>query len=165
MLHAAGVRLILGHAVDWKKLQRRLRDHKAKLQSDALLQLTSIASEIAGQEKQLLTAMVSGASTRNVWKNDSLYVGFVDGEFVLPSRAITPRKAERTIALAQLTLTDAKQFRVVLGQLRERSPAQVREAFKHLPTLDALPAGDVTELFLRVLKVWATLQKSHASQK
>ncbi len=124
MLYATGIRMLAGNAVNWSKLHKRLRDHNSKLINDSLFQFISTLHA----EKTLpLEVMLAGSRIRNEWKNDSLYIALKDQNFKTPAELITPRKAERTIALAFLTLKDTERFLSVNGKLAQRDPSGVKK--------------------------------------
>jgi AbiV family abortive infection protein len=129
MLYTAGLRMLAEHSVDWSRLHKRLRDHKAKLTSDALVAYVN-APEASGTLP--LEAMLFGTGVRNEWKNDSLYIAFKETAFRTPSEMITPKKAERTIGLAILALEDAKHYLFISGKLTQRSPEEVKKTFAHI---------------------------------
>jgi AbiV family abortive infection protein len=71
MLYTAGLRILIDHPVDWCRLHKRLRDHNAKLTSDALVAFVNTPEISEGVPLEVLLA---GTKIRNKWKNDSLYV-------------------------------------------------------------------------------------------
>ena len=105
MLYTSGLRLLAEHPVNWSKLEKRLRDHKSKLTSDALVSYVSTPGAV---DKLDLEKMTGGSTTRNEWKNESLYIALKEGNFKTPSQMITPQKAKRTIELAMFAFEDAK---------------------------------------------------------
>jgi len=126
MLYAAGMKTLAEHPVDWNKLQKRLRDHSSKLTNDAIF---LYANTPKASETLSLELMVTGTKTRNEWKNDSLYIALKDQDFKTPAQLITPRKAERTIALARLIFEDNIHYLSKGGKLAERNAKSVKEIF------------------------------------
>ena len=109
MLYSAGARLIAQKPVDWKRLNQRLRDHKAKLRLETVMIAMFMK---ANGETQMSDDLLSGkaiqfAEVRNDDKNAALYVGFEDGRFILPRDTRNERQSERTIELAKMMLTQA----------------------------------------------------------
>src|SRR5205809_1123055 len=89
MLYTTGLRVLAEHPVNWSKLEKRLRDHTSKLTSDALVSFVSTPGAV---DKLDLEKMAGGSTTRNGWKNESLYIALKDGNFKTPSEMITPQK-------------------------------------------------------------------------
>lgn len=114
MLHATGARILAGQPVDWKRLMQRLKDHKAKLRQEIAAQAMSMLSaanpDVSKMARYMLTSEGADAfsSTRNDQKNAALYVGFIDGKFILPHDTRSERQSWRTIELAADALVEAK---------------------------------------------------------
>lgn len=85
MLYKVGIEVIAGKKYDWEKLQKRFHSHQAKLE------FFSMPYSFPVNIKEL-----------NKRKNDSLYVGFENGSFKLPSDVITKEIAYRCIELARM---------------------------------------------------------------
>ena len=154
MFYAAGLRMLAGKAVDWKKLHKRLRDHNSKLTSDALL---SFISTPGAADTLPLEKMLGGAKTRNQWKNDSLYVSMVDGSFKTPPEMITRKKAERTISIAQFALLDTTRYLAGGGKLSKRSPDEAKKIFSSIDPDKMSPIDG-----LALVKELAKLLQQHA---
>jgi AbiV family abortive infection protein len=146
MLYAAGIRVLAKHPVDWKKLQRRLRDHKEKLRLEivgqALLMKGSGDADMTAAADALLSRGHAHALTekRNDDKNAALYVGLVDGKFIRPRETRTESQSWRTIELASSSHKDLTFVRTKSGPLAMRSIGSIQMPnFDDLPTaLDAL---------------------------
>jgi AbiV family abortive infection protein len=123
MLYAAGVRIIAKHKVNWKRLMQRLRDHKAKLR----LEVAGMAMMMkATGNDEVATAILNGAASaivehRNDNKNAALYVGFVDGTFVMPRDTRSEHQSWRTIELAKMKLTETDFIRKKTGPFSVRA--------------------------------------------
>jgi AbiV family abortive infection protein len=108
MLAATGARLLAGHPVDWKMLNARMRDHKAKLRLENIEM--AFLMKGAGHEDQARELMSGGAiavaEVRNDSKNNALYVGFADGRVTMPSDTRTEYQSLRTIELAEMRYVD-----------------------------------------------------------
>jgi len=139
MLYATGLRILAGNAVDWGKLHKRLRDHKSKLTNDALLLFVSTPG---AADTLPLEHMLAGSQARNDWKNESLYIAFKEGTFRTPAKMITPRKAERTIALALFTLNDTKDFLSAGGKLVTRDAETAKKIFQSALNPEKLKAPE-----------------------
>jgi AbiV family abortive infection protein len=156
MLYTSGLRLLAEHPVNWSKLEKRLRDHKSKLTSDALVSYISTPGAV---DKLDLEKMTGGSTTRNEWKNESLYIALKEGNFKTPSQMITPQKAKRTIELAMLAFEDAKSFVSLGGNLTERKSGEAKRIFKHINP-DKLEPSDVMELIKTLTKLIHSKTKS-----
>ena len=87
ILFKVGIEIIGEKKYDYKKLQKRLRDHKSKIQFFTLpVALDGLNGEY-----------IKGINKR---KNDSLYVGYEKELFMLPSEHITEHIARRTLDIA-----------------------------------------------------------------
>lgn len=149
MLYTSGLRMLAEHPVDWSKLHKRLRDHKSKLTSDALMSFVSAPGAV---EAVQLETMLAGTNTRNEWKNESLYIALKEGNFKTPSEMITRNKAERTIALAIFAFENATDFVSHGGKLTERDPLKAKEMFKFVNP-DLSKAEDAVALIKNLAKV------------
>lgn len=85
MLYKVGIEIIAGKKYDWKKLRKRFHNHKAKLEFFSMPYSFPVNIE-----------------KLNKRKNDSLYVGFENDSFQLPSNVITKKIAYRCIELARM---------------------------------------------------------------
>lgn len=149
MFYSTGLRVLAGHVVDWKKLHKRLCNHKSKLTSDALL---SLITTPGAADTLPIEIMLAGVNVRNDWKNDSLYVGFSEGKFVTPLDIITQRKAERTIALAQLILVDTASYLAQGGKLSERDPETAKWIFGSIGNPDIKDVNDALAFIKKLSK-------------
>lgn len=99
MLFRVLVDVTAGVKVDWKKLNRRFRDHKQKLVNDS-----AISTSLFGKEWKdnglPLEGLFAGIDFKNDRKNSCLYTDWKDGGFTLPSDTITERQSERNLSLA-----------------------------------------------------------------
>jgi AbiV family abortive infection protein len=159
MLYTTGLRLLAEHPVDWGKLHKRLRDHKSKLASDALM---SFVSTPGAADNLDLDKMAGGSTTRNEWKNESLYIAFKDQQFKAPSEMITPQKAERTIALAIFAFESAQQFVSLGGKLTARKPEDAKRIFKHFnpDKVDPSKAAELIKSINRLIHLPSNSQRA-----
>ena len=159
MLQAAGVRLLAGHKVDFKKLNRRLRDHKQKLIAESVNNAVLCAGFDPGAAERMLKSGAGASAARNDQKNDSLYVGFKSGTVSQPLNAISPERALRTISLAVDALTNQASVLKFIGKFADRSPISIPEILPEDLKID----GDTLQMMSVVHH--ALLQKSMANQE
>ena len=165
MLYTCGLRMLVEHPVNWSKFHKRLRDHKSKLMSDALVSFVTTA--ISGGEMPQLEAMLAGTTIRNEWKNDSLYIALKGQDFKIPAQMITAQKAERTISLAIIAFEDAKRYLLSGGKLTQRDPEGAKKIFAHINP-DKLKPSDAAALIKAITKLMhsaAKLSERHESQQ
>lgn len=136
MLFAAGVRIVAGHPVDWKKLRSRFVSHKSKLMQDTLWGFMSTGLAQTEEAPQILGVLSASADGRNDAKNNSLYVGFKDGSFLSPSDAISEKTAARTVELARMAVDEWVVQRRLTPRLADRAPGSMKEQFQHVPQID-----------------------------
>ncbi|EGQ8156801.1 AbiV family abortive infection protein [Vibrio alginolyticus] len=99
MLFRTLIDVAAGKKVDWKKLNRRFRDHKQKLASDAAVSTTLFGKEY--RELGLpLEVLFGGVDFKNAQKNSCLYTDWDNGSFTLPSDTITEKQSERNLTIA-----------------------------------------------------------------
>lgn len=155
MLEAAALRMLAERPVEWKKLMKRLRDHKAKL---ALEEAESAMFLVgAGVHPAADVALQIAARTtdmRNDWKNASIYVNFEDGKFVLPTAQISDRKAERTLLLAEHRLSTFMRRRAMFPPFAKREIGSIRD----MPDIDALMKADPDALMASASKLVALIE-------
>jgi AbiV family abortive infection protein len=126
MLQATGARIVGKLPVDWKHLMQRLKDHKAKLRQEIAWQAISMLGtgneEMSTMANLMLTKDGAEAfsTVRNDQKNAALYVGFLDGKFIVPRDTRTERQSWRTIELAAEALEELKFFRDATGPFSGR---------------------------------------------
>jgi AbiV family abortive infection protein len=126
MLQAAGIKLLAGHPVDYKKLLKRLRDHKAKLAAEHV-QNSVMVTAVGGLEqgREMLEVAMSLTTHRNNRKNASLYVGFENETVTQPSDQFTEHQAARNISLAADALAQRKKMLDLMGHFSERDPIEM----------------------------------------
>lgn len=132
MLFPAGVNVCRGAAVDWKSLWKRFTSHKKKLRLESVDNALLALRYSEGDDDQVLSHMIASGDHRDNKKNWSLYVSFEEGQFVVPSSAITAESAVRTILLAEIRLLEMEQHVKSFAEIVKLTPEQVRERFKHV---------------------------------
>lgn len=100
-----------------------------------------------------LEKMAGGSTTRNEWKNESLYIAFKDEQFKTPSEMITLKKAERTIALAIFSFESAQQFVSLGGKLATRKTEDAKRIFRNFDPykIDHSKAAEIIKSINRLI--------------
>ncbi|MDM1714352.1 AbiV family abortive infection protein [Pseudomonas sp. 165] len=127
MLQAAGTRMLAGHSVDFKKLERRLRDHKQKLIAETINNIVFCAGIDLNAAEDMIQSAGSAPDFRNDLKNNSLYVGFKNGIISQPAENFSAERALRTIALASDALMNQVSILQLLGKFATRGPIRIPE--------------------------------------
>lgn len=160
MLEAAGTRLIAGHKVDFKKLSKRLTDHKEKLRSESTETMIMAAGagipEIAEDIAKFGSNLVN---YRNDNKNSSLYVGIIDGEVSRPHALFSKEKAERTLKLAEFSLKDHRTVREALGPYAQRDPISIQEVNPATMNPSLIDIAALGRLKMQLLSIAVTRSK------
>ena len=99
MLFRVLIDVSAGVKVDWKKLNRRFRDHKQKLVNDSAISTTLFGKEWKDSGLPL-EGLFASIDFKNDRKNSCLYTDWKDGGFTLPSDTITEMQSERNLSLA-----------------------------------------------------------------
>ena len=127
MLHATGVRILAGHTIDFKKLKRRLRDHKQKLIAETINNVVFCAGIDLDIAESLLQVSSRVPDFRNDQKNSSLYVGFENGLVSQPLESVSANRALRTITLAADALKNQMAILKISGPFATREPINIPE--------------------------------------
>jgi len=114
MLYKVGIEIIAGKKFDHKKLEKRLRNHKSKIQ------FFSMPITITGTDSSYTKNM-------NKRKNDSLYVGYEEETFRCPSENITEHISKRTLDLATQTIIKLTNIYKLIQTLDEWNKAPKEE--------------------------------------
>ena len=96
MLYKVAIELLLKQKIDWKKVDRRFRDHKEKIVNDrALTHLLFGTMEVEGSGLDPKLLFNSGTiAYTNARKNSSLYVDWSDGKFQSPEDSVSENQAK-----------------------------------------------------------------------
>jgi len=129
MLNRATIDLLLENQVDWKKINRRFRDHKEKIINDRAITMSLFGEQIGHELDPRVLFAKDTVDFTNDRKNASLYVDYTDNAFVLPEDSITEKLARRNIDLAK--------YRIAL----------LTPGCLHLSELAELPKSDLQKLF------------------
>ncbi|MGQ8813094.1 AbiV family abortive infection protein [Bacillus sp. NA_165.1] len=99
--------------VNWKNVNKDLRDHEGKLRRKFMQQQILLNSK--GINDELLKFIIEKAKHYNTLKNDSLYAGIRNREFTKPSRTIDREIAEANIQVVQeeLKLHEMKKYHLI----------------------------------------------------
>ena len=128
MLFRVLVDVTAGVRVDWKKLNRRFRDHKQKLVNDS-----AISTSLFGKEWKdsglPLDMLFAGIDFKNDRKNSCLYTDWKDGGFTLPSSTITERQSERNLSLAIYRIAKLGPALVELQRLKGESKQELKAKY------------------------------------
>jgi AbiV family abortive infection protein len=101
MFYRVACELALDLSTDWRKLDRRLRDHQDKIRN--VLTMDYFQSEIRADDSDLrdYEEDLAKVPVHNEAKNDSLYVGLTDKGFARPSTRFDRDGAEALTRLAR----------------------------------------------------------------
>jgi AbiV family abortive infection protein len=104
MFYRTACELALDLSPDWRKLDRRLRDHKAKIRN--VLMMDYFESEVRPDNSDVrkLEEDLAQVPLHNQAKNESLYVGLTEDGFVGPSTRFDRHGAETLVRLARTRL-------------------------------------------------------------
>lgn len=99
MLFKVAIDRLLDRKIDWKKVDRRFRDHKEKIVNDRVFTYM-----IFGRiEKQLDPKILFNLGTieyTNARKNSSLYVDWSGGKFHSPEESVSEQQSARNLNIA-----------------------------------------------------------------
>ncbi|MFF7063564.1 AbiV family abortive infection protein [Pseudomonas sp. NPDC008258] len=154
MLEAAGTRLLAGHKVDFRKLSKRLTDHKEKLRSESADTMIMAAGAGVSDLAEIIAKFGSQmVNYRNDNKNSSLYVGIIDGVVARPHTLFSREKAERTLKLAEFSLKEHQAVRNLLGPYAQRAPISIPEVDSSTMDLSSLDIAELGKLKLQLLSI------------
>lgn len=131
MLFRVLVDVAAGEKVDWKKLNRRFRDHKQKLASDAAVSITLFGSELKQQGLDL-GVFFAGVEFKNAQKNSCLYTDWNNGVFTLPSEIITKKQSERNLSMAIYRVAKLGPMLLTLEKLKNESKEKVSGSYPEI---------------------------------
>ncbi|MBF8728839.1 AbiV family abortive infection protein [Pseudomonas guariconensis] len=152
MLQATGVRILAGHAVDFKKLDRRLRNHKQKLIAETMNNAVFCAGVDPSTAEFMIQRGGGTSATRNDQKNNSLYVGFENGTVSQPLDGVSPERALRTISLAVDALTNQSSVLKFAGPFATRRPISIPEILPEDIKLDVETLKHMGAIHLAILE-------------
>lgn len=131
MLYKVCIDVLLGNKVDWKKVDRRFRDHKQKLVNDrAITDILFSSLEVDGKKIDRGVLFNSGGiSYTNRRKNSSLYVDWQKGRFIAPEENFTERQSYRNLEIAKYRIATLSEVVVSLVEISKMSEDEIREIF------------------------------------
>jgi len=97
MLYRALGEKAAGRQVNWKRLNRRFRDHKQKIINDRLISVMLLADDDSDEK---ISDHLKGIEFTNNRKNQCLYVDWEQNDFVMPEEKITKELSDRNLKLA-----------------------------------------------------------------
>lgn len=128
MLFRVLVDVSAGVKVDWKKLNRRFRDHKQKIVNDSAISAALFGQELKNQDLPL-EMLFSGTDLKNDRKNRCLYTDWQDDRFSLPSDVVTEKQSERNLSLAIYRIATLGPKLVELQRLKGANKNELRERY------------------------------------
>ncbi len=102
MLFKVAIERLLGRQIDWKKVDRRFRDHREKIINDRALThmlFGLIEFQDAKLDPNILFSSVAIEYT-NARKNSSLYVDWAEGKFHSPEESVSERQSARNLEIS-----------------------------------------------------------------
>ncbi|GEN27693.1 hypothetical protein HVA01_13390 [Halovibrio variabilis] len=133
MLFRVLVDVASGHKIDWKKLNRRFRDHKQKLVNDSAISISMFGHEWKAKGLPL-EGLFAGVDFKNDRKNSCLYTDWKDGAFTLPSDTITENQSERNLSIAIYRIATLGPHLMELKNLKSVSKHELRSRYpKDIP--------------------------------
>lgn len=138
--------LARNHRVDWKKIDKRLRNHIVKIRGSILLDYLRHPPDGAYQASELSQQM-DAAEDLNDLKNHSLYASQIEDEFFKPSERINPRLATACVAHAREQLQIFQMMYSALYTLMGMTEEGLRHCIE-MPEFQALfqALGNITDL-------------------
>lgn len=128
MLFRTLIDVAAGKKVDWKKLNRRFRDHKQKLASDA-----AVSTTLFGEEYRKIglpiEALFGGVYFKNAQKNSCLYTDWDNGVFTLPSETITEKQSERNLTIAIYRIAKLSPQLLGLERIKKTAKQDLRKLY------------------------------------
>ncbi|ELP3505730.1 AbiV family abortive infection protein [Vibrio vulnificus] len=116
MLYRTAIEVKCGIKVDWKRLNRRFRDHKQKLINDRLMSalICSLADTDPSDGVNIFNSSMAGIEFSNNRKNECLYVDWNNGYFHLPEEIISEELSKRNLDLAtyKILILSPKMMRI-----------------------------------------------------
>jgi AbiV family abortive infection protein len=135
MLFRVLVDVSAGVKVDWKKLNRRFRDHKQKLVNDYTISIALFGHEWKKQGLPI-EELFAGIDFKNDRKNTCLYTDWQDGTFTLPSDTITEKQSERNLSLAIYRIATLGPKLVQLQELKGTNKKELRKKYPEVMPSD-----------------------------
>lgn len=131
MLYKVAIERLLGLQIDWKKVDRRFRDHKEKIINDRALTLQLFGSmEIEGEKLDPKVLFNSGGiEYTNSRKNASLYVDWTEGKFKSPEESVSEEQSARNLDLAMYRVAFMSEVIPSLVELEKKPKDELAKIF------------------------------------
>lgn len=131
MLYKVCIDVLSGNKVDWKKVDRRFRDHKQKLVNDQFTtDMLFDSIELDGKKIDKKVLFNSGTiEYTNHRKNASLYVDWENGEFTSPEENFTERQSHRNLEIAKFRILTLSGVVLSLVEISKKSKEEIKEIF------------------------------------
>lgn len=98
LLFPVALELARDHRIDWKQVDKTLRNHHAKIRGGILLDFMREPPQDGIYQASDLSQRMSASGTLNDMKNWSLYTSLIDHDFVKPSECINAQTATACVA-------------------------------------------------------------------
>ncbi|WP_171820954.1 AbiV family abortive infection protein [Klebsiella michiganensis] len=132
MLYKVCIQVLCKAKVDWKKLDRRFRDHKEKVINDrafTMMVFNNIFSQnMAAISPEILLNRRTVDFTNNR-KNQSLYVDWERGKFVSPEENFTERQSVRNLEIAKFRIGLVSNTIAYLVKLKDLPIEEIKKIF------------------------------------
>jgi AbiV family abortive infection protein len=173
MLGNAAISLVLGHPVDINKLAARFRQHKVKNYNNTYMSVTTDAEREArksGDPKRAIEIFKAQQAILHHWlntnKNASLYVDYLDGQFISPTERITEELAVQFQGLNAFFLSQGSNHLGVLNKVVNDPDAVAMQAKELLGRLEELKTigRELDEEFQEIVDAWLDEQAGKARE-
>lgn len=138
MLAGVGVALLKGHPIDWKKFDKKLTSHSAKLKVLLFVDLLGTPVDPTTRDIQVHKLTMSRIELFNVLKNATLYAGVYQNGFYKPSALFNLAYAKSALTLST---NRYELFAKVEANTRGRL-AQLANSSAYMKLLKTLRTGD-----------------------
>lgn len=131
MLCKVAIDRLLGRQVDWKEVDKRFRDHKAKILNDrAFTHLLFGSMKLEG--KKLDPKVLFNLGTieyTNARKNASLYVDWADGNLQSPEESVSENQSARNLDIAMYRVVLMSNVITSLVELEKKPKDELAKMF------------------------------------
>lgn len=154
IIHVAGVRMLAGVKIDWKKTMRRLRSHTDKLRMEIVQNAVFFAAKSDVQTfRRAMQNAPAMADYRDKRKNSSLYVGIDEGVVTRPSKEVNEHQASRTIGLAKFALEEERNIWRDIGRFQDRKA----EPLSNVAEVDSCTPEEIVKLLEEFAPIYRQL--------
>lgn len=131
MLYKVAIERLLGRQIDWKKVDRRFRDHKEKIINDrAFTYLLYGSMEFEGKKLDPKVLFNSGGiEYTNARKNASLYVDWTEGEFKSPEESVSEQQSARNLDIAIYRVVLMSEVIPLLFEFEKKTKDELAKIF------------------------------------